>query len=310
MIEVLGTMFPGARFIHILRNGRDVMNSRVNKPDNDWWVREPAAAFRDWEHHVDAVLAYETSHPDRCLTVRYEELVSNPEKAFDVIYRFVDVPNDRAPIDCLRARQINSSFHPDSMVPMEALPSSNCWSTWPLQYKRIFLEEGGVAMLRYGMVSEAEMQQMAEDACNPRDQSPPWTEELEEYRGIREMARVVERELPRDAVVLVVSKGDERMLELGDKRAWHFPRDEDGEYPGYHPAGSDEAVARLERLRAQGAEYLVIPQSGLWWLEHYGGFREHLDAQYPRVVDEPDRCVIYRLRLVQQSHGARSENPR
>ena len=33
----------------------------------------------------------------------------------------------------------------------------------------------------------------------------------------------------------VISKGDEALLNLDGRKAWHFPQDEQGSYLGYHP---------------------------------------------------------------------------
>jgi hypothetical protein len=83
-------------------------------------------------------------------------------------------------------------------------------------------------------------------------------------------------------------------LELNGRRAWHFPRAADGGYAGYYPADSDEAVDRLEHLRAAGAEYLVIPGPSAWWLDHYAGLRTHLVDSYPTLTDSP-ACRIFAL---------------
>ena len=76
------------------------------------------------------------------------------------------------------------------------------------------------------------------------------------YRDLVERIReVVDRELPPDATVLVVSNGDDELLELGaSRRGWHFPQIEDGTYAGHHPGDSAEAIAHLEALR-QGARH-------------------------------------------------------
>ena len=75
------------------------------------------------------------------------------------------------------------------------------------------------------------------------------------YRDLVERIReVVDRELPPDATVLVVSNGDDELLQLGaDRRGWHFPQMEDGTYAGYHPGDSAEAIAHLEALCESGA---------------------------------------------------------
>jgi hypothetical protein len=102
-----------------------------------------------------------------------------------------------------------------------------------------------------------------------------------------EMRRVVQSMLPARSIVAVISKGDEEIVKLGDGIAgWHFPRLESGEYAGHYPADSAAAIAHLESLRARGATHLLIPATGLWWLEHYAGFAQHLVARYTPIASE------------------------
>ena len=106
---------------------------------------------------------------------------------------------------------------------------------------------------------------------------------------------MVEAALPLGAIALVVSKGDERLLAFSGRTGWHFLRNEQGLYAGHHPADSAAAIEALERLRAGGAGYLVIPQVALWWLDHYAGLREHLDKHARVVVRDERTAVIYAL---------------
>jgi GT2 family glycosyltransferase len=112
---------------------------------------------------------------------------------------------------------------------------------------------------------------------------------------VNRIRTVVDTVLPLHSTVLVVSRGDDDLLELAGRRAWHFPRADDGRYLGYHPADDDESIAHLEELRAKGAEYLVIPSVAFWWLDHYSGFAEHLRSRYSTVVYEHDACLIFEL---------------
>src|SRR5205085_1170358 len=86
--------------------------------------------------------------------------------------------------------------------------------------------------------------------------------------------------IPAGATVAVVSKGDPKLLELAGRRAWHLPQTPHGVYAGHHPANGAEAVAQLEALRAKGAEFLLLPATSFWWLDHYAEFRRHLEAKY------------------------------
>lgn len=126
----------------------------------------------------------------------------------------------------------------------------------------------------------------------------PWKpyerREKPEYEEILEQVRqAVRRTVPPGAHVLVASRGDERLLELGDRPASHFPQ-EHGVYAGHYPANADEAIAQVEDLRAQGAQFLVFPKPAFWWLEHYRELTDHLEHRYGAVVRD-DSCVVFAL---------------
>lgn len=108
---------------------------------------------------------------------------------------------------------------------------------------------------------------------------------------VRESANTV---IPRNATVLVVSRGDEELLRLGPRRALHFPQDEFGRYAGYHPEDSDSAIAALEDMRARGAQFLLLPNTAFWWLDYYDGLREYLETNHPPVLAADD-CMIFDL---------------
>jgi hypothetical protein len=112
---------------------------------------------------------------------------------------------------------------------------------------------------------------------------------------VERVRRVADRAVPPGAAVLVVSRGDDALVEFAGRAAGHFPQAADGVYAGYHPADSDQAIAHLEQLRAAGAEFLVLPQPSFWWLEHYEGFRSHLERRYPVVAHDEESCLVYAL---------------
>jgi GT2 family glycosyltransferase len=123
-----------------------------------------------------------------------------------------------------------------------------------------------------------------------RRQSGRYTELVERVR------QQVLDATPPQATILVVSRGDEELLRLDGRRAWHFPRSDDGSYAGHHPSDSGEAITRLEEQRTAGAEYIVFPTTAAWWLDHYEGLRRHLDDHYERSLSEPETCLVFDLR--------------
>lgn len=100
--------------------------------------------------------------------------------------------------------------------------------------------------------------------------------------------------LPASATVAVISKGDEELLDLG-RRAWHFPRAVNGQYAGHYPADSEEAIAHLETLRKLGADYLLIPATSLWWLDHYPDFGRHLGRHYRVSAEDEGIGAIFAI---------------
>jgi hypothetical protein len=100
--------------------------------------------------------------------------------------------------------------------------------------------------------------------------------------------------LPPDATVLVVSNGDEELLQLGaNRRGWHFPQMEDGTYAGYHPADSAEAIAHFEALREKGSTHILFPKTAFWWLDFYSEFASYLRPER-HVLSESSPAAVFR----------------
>jgi hypothetical protein len=117
-----------------------------------------------------------------------------------------------------------------------------------------------------------------------------------EYARLVDRTRALVRTVvPAGAVLAVVTRGDDRLVDIDGRVGWHFPRTADGRWAGHHPPDSAAAVAALEDLRRRGARYLVFPATARWWLDYYGGLRQHLDGGARLVVDRPDTCTVYAL---------------
>jgi len=116
------------------------------------------------------------------------------------------------------------------------------------------------------------------------------------YRDlVRDIREVVGRVVPAGGDVMVVSKGDQNLLQFEGRTGCHFPETDTGVYVGYHPGDSAAAIAALEAAIGRGHQYLLFPGTSLWWLDHYDGFRTHLDARYPRLWSDR-QCVLYDVR--------------
>jgi glycosyltransferase involved in cell wall biosynthesis len=122
-------------------------------------------------------------------------------------------------------------------------------------------------------------------------------------RLIRRIRAAVDDVLPVDATVLVISRGDDALLDLAGREAWHFPQADNGAYAGHHPRDSTAAIRHLESLRKRGAGFLLLPATALWWLDYYAGLREHLQKHYTVAAEAPDEYVVYDVRQTGAHNG-------
>ena len=114
MIDDVGEMFPYAFFLHLVRDGRRVVRSMLSFresierekgpiPDNEMppWTRDFEAACESWANHVEIVARFEDANPGRCLTIRNEDLVTDPHAALSRMLDFLDAAPDDGPADFL-----------------------------------------------------------------------------------------------------------------------------------------------------------------------------------------------------------------
>jgi hypothetical protein len=121
------------------------------------------------------------------------------------------------------------------------------------------------------------------------------------YRGLVE--RIRDRTLavvPQGGLVAMVSRGDDRLLQLEGRVAVHFPADAAGQYAGYYPENAGEAVEQLLELRSRGTQFVVFPATAFWWLEFYPQLASWLR---PALLWSNDDCAIYELTSLEKSEA-------
>ena len=92
-VPALIELFPGARFVHIVRDPRDNVCSYRNVPFD---LGNVAALAYRWRRYNEEIMAMRRSHPDRFLQVRYEDLVAEGERELERVSDFVGVRFDAA----------------------------------------------------------------------------------------------------------------------------------------------------------------------------------------------------------------------
>jgi hypothetical protein len=130
-----------------------------------------------------------------------------------------------------------------------------------------------------------------------------WSDVVLLATGTPVLGRVVDRfdrrggdvrsAVPEGATLLLVDDDNTETEIFGRRRIRPF-LEKDGMSWG-PPPDDDVGVAELERMRREGASYLVITNGCRWWLQYYQGFADHLCRRYRRVLDN-DRYIIFELR--------------
>jgi hypothetical protein len=95
-IPALATLFPEARFVHIVRDGRDVTLSYL---EQDFGPSDVRTAARLWRERVEIGRRSGEARPDRYVEVRYEDLLADPVKELSRLCAFADLPFDDAMLD-------------------------------------------------------------------------------------------------------------------------------------------------------------------------------------------------------------------
>jgi hypothetical protein len=93
-IPLLAEVFPEARFVHLIRDGRDVALSLQEVRFGPGSLGEAAL---HWRRRVQRGReAGRTLGPERYLEVRYEELTDEPQRVLDGLCTFLGLPYDEA----------------------------------------------------------------------------------------------------------------------------------------------------------------------------------------------------------------------
>ena len=151
----LNRLFPESPIIHIIRDGRDVVSSLLQKN----WEGEDgnivaintdpgaAAGYWDWIVRTGRKAAERPSVRDQYLEIRYEELVSNPETVMRRIIAHVGEPWD----DCItRFHEFDDPIYPSVQRPISDKSVGNWERSIDDETKRIFKDVAGDLLIELG----------------------------------------------------------------------------------------------------------------------------------------------------------------
>ena len=91
ILDFIDDLYPDCQVIHVIRDPLDVIDSWRRRVGN----RKARQAVQAWPEHIRAARAFRDTHSsDRYIEIRYEDLVSKPEKVMRPVVEWLGEPWD------------------------------------------------------------------------------------------------------------------------------------------------------------------------------------------------------------------------
>jgi hypothetical protein len=171
MVSTLAAMFPGAKFVHIVRDGRHVVRSMLNferkfddsvlsaaRPNEiPTWSNDLRLGCDTWSTWVTAALDFADAHPERCITVWNERVSADPVTSFEAIHGFLGLRPHPGSANFFGKKRINSSWMRDP-----SRPEDDDWEGWDRRKRKLFVDVAGATMARAGYGTTADLKRWAD----------------------------------------------------------------------------------------------------------------------------------------------------
>ena len=126
-IEDLNQLYPDAKFIHIIRDGRDVATSYIDMSkidsSSDYRPRLPthiADIAKEWRKNIQSVMDGFSKLPRiKTLEIRYEDLVTDTEKTLTAICKHLGLEYENGMLEFYTNNQANK-LEPDEFMAWKA----------------------------------------------------------------------------------------------------------------------------------------------------------------------------------------------
>ncbi len=155
MIAEVMRLFPAASLLHIVRDGRAVVNSMVSSGFETDWASDFEAACQTWVHYAELGHEAAGAHPQRMLEVRHDELAAQPQRELGRVFEFLgETPCERS-VELISTKRINSSYGnigSDDIRSAKdpATAPARPWQTWSTQQNKTFAAIAGETMSKFG----------------------------------------------------------------------------------------------------------------------------------------------------------------
>jgi hypothetical protein len=305
LMALIRRFLPEARFIHLLRDGRDVALSHKGLWFGPGSVAEAGAW---WASKIKAAREQVSCLP-HYLEIRYEDLVSRPEPILREVCDFIELNwnpvmleyhktaqerlRETLPVLAQDGKKMISSEERKGIHRLTSKPpQSDRIGRWRKEMndadREAFEKAAGWTLRELGYeVSDGECRHENQQAQTQLH----WLEFIERLElAMRELAALI----PSGQSFILVD--DNQWGVEGDVIGrYSIPFLEcNGQYWG-PPENDETAIRELNRLAQRRPTAIVFAWPAFWWLDYYKGFRNYLRSSFPCLLQN-ERLVIFDLR--------------
>jgi len=167
MADILKDLFPFARFIHIVRDGRSVVSSMLSSDFESLgfsmkWTTDFDEACKAWKVYAGRAQKFVNENPDIAMQVRQEDLLVRSQEVMNGVIEFLGLDSNERPAEFLSKKRLNSSYDSGGKTVVDAgekLTQANKlgpWNKWSNRQQRAFNKIAGEVFLSLGYSMEQE----------------------------------------------------------------------------------------------------------------------------------------------------------
>jgi len=157
IVDKLLKVFPNAKIINMIRDGREVVSSMLKSGFKSPWSKDFKLACETWNHYAKKGYEFSLQYPKSVLNVYQKDLIYDTENAVKKVFNFLELDFEEKTVQYLKTKRVNSSYGNDEKnnfkTPKDtALLKKPQWESWTDKEKKRFDKIAGNTMKIVGII--------------------------------------------------------------------------------------------------------------------------------------------------------------
>ena len=151
IVDKILIMFPDAKIINMIRDGREVVSSMLNSGFASPWSKDFELSCETWSHFVKKGWEFSQKYTENVLNVYQKDLVYDTKNAVKKVFNFLELNYEEKTVEYLQTKRVNSSYGNDEKNNFKTAKDTGLlkkpqWESWSNSEKKKFEEIAGRTM--------------------------------------------------------------------------------------------------------------------------------------------------------------------